>query len=165
MSAVQSLLQRIFKDKVVPTDASKEEFHAFFESAVKDFEASGFLEENKLPVITSEEEFQQKLFEHRHELMVVKYWKRNCIPCLSFAEMYKAAEKQCADDKIPVHFYSVDIKEKPNRERVDFQMVDGTPTLQKFHNFRQVGGEIQETRLGGVMKDIKASLKDLDLWQ
>jgi len=165
MSAVQNILQRIFKDKNVPTDASKEEFHAFFESAVNDFENSGFLEQTKIAPILTEADFQQKLFENRNKLMLVKYWKRNCIPCLSFAEMFKAAEKQCLDDKLPVVWYSVNIKEKPNKDLVDFQMVDGTPTIQKFFNFRQVGQEVQETRLGGLMKDITGTLKDLDLWR
>eukprot|EP00759_Apiculatamorpha_spiralis_P050420 PhF_6_TR4725/c0_g1_i1/m.6540 len=165
MSAVQSILQRIFANKPIPHDATKEEFRLFFDAAVKDFEDSGFLDQTKFPPILTEEEFEKKLYDHRNQLMIVKFWKKNCIPCLSTAEMFKAAEQQCIDEKAPVVFYSVNIKEKPSRPLVDYQMVQGTPTIQKFYQFRQLGTEVQETKLSGFMKDVHRTLKELKLWE
>ena len=151
---MHSILHRIFQFKTFPTNASKEELHQFFDNAVKEFENGSFLEKTSLPAIEGENEFQQKLHDHRNELLIIKYWKRNCIPCLSVAEMYKEAEKRCMEERLPVRFFSINTKESPNKSVTDYQLVEGTPTIQKYHDFAQVGDDIQATKLEDLMKAI-----------
>ena len=158
---MQDILHRIFKDKQFPPNATKDEMHKFFDESVKDFENGPFLKDTALPVVESETGFQEKLFEHRDEVLLVKFWKRNCIPCLSVAEMYKKAEKRCSDEKLPVRFYSINTKEDPNRSVTDYQLIEGTPTLQRFHNFAQIGDDIQATTFDDLMSAIYDSINSV----
>ena len=160
------ILRRIFQSKPIPDGLSKDQLVEFMDHALTEFEDSGFLEQTKLMPIQSEEEFIQKLQEHRNDLMVIKFWKRKCIPCLSTAEMYKIAEQHFAarqegekgDCRKQVHFYSVDIKSPSTQSLVRYQMVEGTPTIQTFHNCQQVGSEIQATTLQKVVEQINARI-------
>ena len=69
--------------------------------------------------------------------------------------MYKDAEKQTLDPSNPLYkkvvWFSVDTKSAPNKEVVDFQMVNGTPSIQTFFGGRQVGSEIRATQLNELM--------------
>jgi thiol-disulfide isomerase/thioredoxin len=145
---MQQLMRRIFANRTMPPEGtSKEEFHKFFDAAVTDFENSGFLDATKFTPIASDEELEEVLRKHKDELVVVKFWKRGCMPCLAFGEMFKAAEKQYADAGKPVKFFSVDTKADDCRDLARYQLVDGTPTILTFHKYRQVGEEIKETSL------------------
>lgn len=153
---MQSIVRRIFGDRKLPESMSDQEYDAFmnenFPKWVTEFENNGFLAATKLPPIVSEEDLVQKLIEHKDELVVIKYWKHGCMPCLSFAEMYKAAEQKCIAEKRPIRWYSVDTKCSSAKELVDFQLVDGTPTVQTFRNGKQVGSEIRVTQLEDLMQ-------------
>ena len=158
MTHVYTILKRIFADENIPTDCSKEEFRTRFEKAVTKFEEDGFLEKTALTPIFADEQLQEVLHRHRRELVVVKFWKKNCLPCLSMAEMYKEAEKISFIEKLPVHFYSVDIKDPQNRKLSDYQLVEGTPTVQIFSGSKQIGGEVRATNLTAFLQDIKNNL-------
>ncbi|CCW63130.1 unnamed protein product [Phytomonas sp. EM1] len=163
MSQIQSIIQRIFGNHKLPTDLSGEEYEKFMQNNIpqwmKEFEDSGFLEKTKLPVIQSEEEFIDKLLEHRNDLMVIKYWKHGCIPCLAFAEMYKAAAEAFAKDASPnakrVFWYSVDTKALSTWQLVEYQLISGTPTIQTFANQKQCDDEIKATNMDDLMREIR----------
>ncbi|KNH07049.1 hypothetical protein XU18_2226 [Perkinsela sp. CCAP 1560/4] len=158
---MHNILHRIFKDKSFPQSGTREELHNFFEKSVREFEDGSFLKETALPAVNGEPDLHEKLYQHRTELLLIKYWKRNCIPCLSVAEMYKEAEKRCAQEKLPVRFYSINTKETHNKDVVDNQLVEGTPTIQKFHDFAQVGEDIRATNIDDLMSTIYQELRDI----
>lgn len=154
----QNIIRRIFANRKIPENLSNEEYDAFLQSNflkwITEFEQGGFLEQTKLPAIQSEEDFIEKLQEHKDDLMVIKFWKHGCIPCLSLAEMYKSVAEQCARDGKRVYWYSVDTKSPEARELVDYQLVVGTPTLQTFSGERQVGNEIRATNADDLVREI-----------
>lgn len=150
---MQQLMRRIFADKQMPPEGTpKEEFHKFFDNAVKEFEEGGYLDKVKLAPIASDDELCEVLRRHKNELVVVKFWKRGCIPCLAYGEMFKTAEKQFQDDGKPVRFFSVDTHAPLCKDLARYQLVDGTPTILTFHGSRQVGDEIKEVSLASFMK-------------
>lgn len=155
------VVQRIFADNPPPQGLSDAEFSAFMDGAVTRFEESGFLEETKLEHIDSEDDFIDVLTRHRHQLVVVKFWKRGCLPCLSVAEMYKAAEHECKAAGYPVVFYSVNSKAISSLLLTRFQLVTGTPTVQVFHDGEQIGGEIQAMTLAAFLEEIRARMPAL----
>jgi thiol-disulfide isomerase/thioredoxin len=141
-------MRRIFANRPMPPEGtSKEEFHKFFDAAVTDFEEGGYLDTVKLTPIGSDEELERVLRANKDDLTVVKFWKRGCMPCLAFGEMFKAAEKHYQDTGRPVKFYSVDTKAPGCSDLARYQLVDGTPTILTFHKYRQLGEEIKETSL------------------
>lgn len=156
---MNNIVRRIFADRKRPADLTDEQYDAYlqqqFPTWITEFENNGFLEATKLPPISSEDELLSKLHQHRDQLVVLKYWKHGCLPCLSMAEMYKDAEKQTLDPSHPLYkkvvWYSVDTKAAPNKEVVDYQMVNGTPSIQTFLGGRQVGSEIRATQLTDLM--------------
>jgi hypothetical protein len=150
-----AIIRRIFSNRPFPSqDAGEEQFNKEFTEAVTAFEEGGFLEQIKMAPIGSELELVQRLHEHREDLVVLKFWKRGCIPCLGFGEMYKAAQMHFAGKR--VHFYSVNTKEPSCFGTAAYQLVEGTPTLQVFHRGRQVGDEIQSTSLNAFVDRIEA---------
>ncbi|EPY34316.1 hypothetical protein STCU_01654 [Strigomonas culicis] len=190
MSQTQNIIRRIFGDRKLPQNLSNEEYdeymHTNFPAWMKEFEDSGFLEKTKLQPIRNEEEFIEKLNQHKSDLLVLKFWKHGCIPCLTFAEMYKEAEALCqrlqqnrpanvAADVAPppadtaaaaltaplekrVVWYSVDTKALSTRTMVDYQLISGTPTIQTFCGERQVGEEIKATNLEDLMKELRTRI-------
>ena len=153
---MQAMVMRIFEGKTMPPDASKEEYSQFIDTSVKEFENGGFLEANKLPPISSEAELHDVLYKHRDELVVLKYWKRGCLPCLVASEAYKGAEKMCADEKMKVKFFSVDSKLESSKSLTRYQLIDGTPCAQAFHGGKQVGDEFNIQQLAPLVKEITA---------
>ena len=153
-----NIIKRIFGSRKLPENMSDAEYDVFmqthFKKWVTEFEDNGFLESTKLTPIRSEEELIDKLILHENDLVVVKYWKHGCIPCLSVAEMYKEAEKWCAKKNKKVVWFSVDSKLAESRELVDFQLVAGTPTVQTFYKMKQVGDEIRAMQLDDLLKVI-----------
>lgn len=152
---MQNIIRRIFGDRKLPEGLTEEAYDAFMHSNfpkwVTEFEDSGFLDQTKLTPIPDEECLMDVLMAHPNDLVVVKYWKHGCIPCLSFAEMYKAAERKCLLEGRPIRWFSVDTKSADARELVDFQLVDGTPTIQTFMGCKQVGNEIRATQIDELM--------------
>eukprot|EP01061_Rhynchopus_euleeides_P029983 TRINITY_DN4968_c0_g1_i1.p2 TRINITY_DN4968_c0_g1~~TRINITY_DN4968_c0_g1_i1.p2 ORF type:complete len:177 (+),score=78.80 TRINITY_DN4968_c0_g1_i1:119-649(+) len=153
-------MQRLFPPGSVSPDISKEEFSKEFERRLEKLENSGFLEENGLPKIEGEDELARKLAYHkqRQELVVIKYWKRGCIPCLSKAEMFKEVERWMLAEKPQSVFYSIDIRHPLNRDLADRQLVDGTPSIQKYWGGRQVGGEVRVNDQPSLMKNIMTTV-------
>lgn len=151
-------MRRIFGDHKLPENLSAAEYDTFmhenFPQWIKEFEDSGFLEQTKLPAIQSEEELMEKLLEHKDDLLVLKFWKHACIPCLTFAEMYKAAADRCANEGRRVHWYSVDTKAISTKQLIEYQLIAGTPTVQTFTGCKQVGKEIRATNLEDLMQEI-----------
>ncbi|KEG07921.1 hypothetical protein DQ04_08471020 [Trypanosoma grayi] len=153
-----NIIRRIFGERKLPENLSGNDYERFmqenFPKWIHEFEESGFLEATKLPEIKSEDEFLQKLQEHKNDLMVIKFWKHACIPCLSFAEMYKQVSEQCKAEKRRIVWYSVDTKDIKTRELVEYQLISGTPTIQTFGGLKQVGKEIRATNAEDLMKEI-----------
>lgn len=178
MSQTQNIVRRIFGDRKLPENLSNEAYDKYmqanFPAWMKEFEDGGFLEQTKLPAIKSEEELLEKLQEHRDDLLVLKFWKHGCIPCLTFAEMYKEAAERCKsytggnansnsnsnkDSTSGVRrivWYSVDSKALSTRQLVDYQLIAGTPTVQTFLGQRQVGSEIRATNIDDLLKEVYA---------
>ncbi|CAJ1033448.1 Thioredoxin, putative [Leishmania lindenbergi] len=158
MSMTQNIVRRIFGDRKLPENLSNEEYDKYmqdnFPKWMKEFEDGGFLEKTKLPPIKSEEEFIAKLQEHKDELMVIKYWKHGCIPCLTFAEMYKEAAERCTKAKKKVVWYSVDTKAVSTRQLIDYQLISGTPTIQTFTGRKQVGNEIRAVNAEELLEEL-----------
>ncbi|GET91873.1 thioredoxin, putative [Leishmania tarentolae] len=158
MSMTQSIVRRIFGDRKLPENLSNEEYDKYmqdnFPKWMKEFEDGGFLEKTKLPPIKSEEEFITKLQEHKDELMVIKYWKHGCIPCLTFAEMYKEAAERCCKEKKKIVWYSVDTKALNTRQLIDYQLISGTPTIQTFTGQKQVGNEIRAVSTEELLSEL-----------
>ncbi|CAC9531673.1 Thioredoxin [Leishmania donovani] len=158
MSMTQNIVRRIFGDRKLPENLSNEEYDKYmqdnFPKWMKEFEDGGFLEKTKLPPIKSEEEFIAKLQEHKDELMVIKYWKHGCIPCLTFAEMYKEAAERCSKEKKKIVWYSVDTKALSTRQLIDYQLISGTPTIQTFTGQKQVGNEIRAVNAEELLKEL-----------
>eukprot|EP00672_Neobodo_designis_P020832 CAMPEP_0174827332 /NCGR_PEP_ID=MMETSP1114-20130205/645_1 /TAXON_ID=312471 /ORGANISM="Neobodo designis, Strain CCAP 1951/1" /LENGTH=157 /DNA_ID=CAMNT_0016060965 /DNA_START=50 /DNA_END=523 /DNA_ORIENTATION=- len=156
---MQQLMRRIFANRQMPPEGtSKEEFHKFFDEAVRDFEDGGFLDTVKFTPIASDEELEDVLRKNKDDLTVVKFWKRGCMPCLAFGEMFKAAEKHYQETGKRVKFYAVDTKAPGCTELARYQLVDGTPTILTFRGYRQVGEEIKETSLAAFTAAIDARL-------
>ncbi|CCW66223.1 unnamed protein product [Phytomonas sp. Hart1] len=163
MSQIQSIIQRIFGNHKLPTDLPGEEYEKYMQKNipqwVKEFEDGGFLDKTKLPEIQSEEELIEKLLLHRNDLMVIKYWKHGCIPCLAFAEMYKAAAEMFTKDTSPnakrVFWYSVDTKAFSAWQLAERQLISGTPTIQTFANQKQCDDEIKATNMDELMQEIR----------
>jgi thiol-disulfide isomerase/thioredoxin len=157
---MQQIMRRIFADRPMPPpNTSKEEFTKMFDVAVDEFEKSGFLDSIKFEPVTSDEDLLDKLKQHKDELVVVKFWKHGCIPCLAFGEMFKAAEQQLKDEGKPVRFFGVDQKEVRDVPR--YQLVEGTPTVLTFHQYKQVGDEIRATSLSAFTASIDERLGQL----
>ncbi|CAG9580704.1 conserved hypothetical protein [Leishmania major strain Friedlin] len=158
MSMTQNIVRRIFGDRKLPESLSNEEYDKYmqdnFPKWMKEFEDGGFLEKTKLPPIKSEEEFIAKLQEHKDELMVIKYWKHGCIPCLTFAEMYKEAAERCTKEKKKIVWYSVDTKALSTRQLIDYQLISGTPTIQTFTGQKQVGNEIRAVNTEELLTEL-----------
>ena len=152
------IVRRIFGSRTLPTNLSDAEMDKYFNSNfpkwTAEFEESGFLDEVKVPAIDGEDDFLEKLRQHRDDLLVIKFWKRGCIPCLALSEMFKAAEKQCASDGRRVVFYSVDTKSPLAKELVSNELVDGTPTFQAYKGYRQIGDQIRETNLKAFLEQV-----------
>eukprot|EP00331_Platyophrya_macrostoma_P015387 CAMPEP_0176473856 /NCGR_PEP_ID=MMETSP0127-20121128/42582_1 /TAXON_ID=938130 /ORGANISM="Platyophrya macrostoma, Strain WH" /LENGTH=148 /DNA_ID=CAMNT_0017868985 /DNA_START=313 /DNA_END=759 /DNA_ORIENTATION=- len=126
-----------------------------FPKWITEFEQGGFLEKTKLPPIADEDALVDVLMSvPKEDLVVIKYWKHGCVPCLSFAEMYKAAEQMCLAEQKRIHWFSVDTKSPAAKGLVDYQIVDGTPTIQTFRGGRQVGSEIRATQIDELMREL-----------
>ncbi len=153
-----NIIKRIFGSRKLPENMSDAEYDVFmqtnFKKWITEFEEGGFLEQTKLPPIRTEEELIDKLIQHENDLLVIKYWKHGCIPCLSVAEMYKEAQTLCMKTGKKVVWYSVDSKLAESRDMVDYQLISGTPTVQMFHKMKQVGDEVRATRIEDLMKVI-----------
>lgn len=160
MSQTHNIIRRIFGDRSLPQNLSDEEYDKYmqenFPKWMKAFEDNGFLEQTKLPAIKTEEELLEKLQEHKNDLVVVKYWKHGCIPCLTFAEMYKEASERCKRDGKRIFWYSVDTKAVSTRQLTEYQLISGTPTVQTFLGQKQVGDEIRATNIDDLMKEVYA---------
>lgn len=158
MSMTQNIVRRIFGDRKLPENLSNEEYDKYmqehFPKWMKEFEDGGFLNKTKLPAIKSEEELISKLQEHKNDLMVIKYWKHGCIPCLTFAEMYKEAAERCAKEKKRIVWYSVDTKALSTRQLIDYQLISGTPTIQTFTGQKQVGNEIRAVNAEELLSEL-----------
>ena len=167
---MKRLLQRIFDGTEIPKGLSKQEFQQFMDEHIAKFEEGGYLASTKLPPINDESHFIEELHHADNDLVVLKFWKRRCLPCLSMAEMYKEAEQHfdeenkrlpppssdlAAEPSLPkVRFFSINTKDPVARPVVDRQMVEGTPTIQVFQCGRQVGGEIQSTQLEDFIREL-----------
>lgn len=151
-------MRRILADRPMEQEMTSEERENFIHNSVpkwiKEFEESGFLESTRLPPIRNEEEFIEKLQEHKDDLMVIKYWKHGCLPCLSIAEMVKEAEKKCIESGKKIFWYSIDSRSPQAKNLIDYQLISGTPTLQTFYGQRQVGKEIRTTQLDELLKEV-----------
>lgn len=158
----QNIVRRIFGDRKLPENLSSDEYdkymHDNFPKWMKEFEDGGFLEKTKLPPIKSEEELIAKLQEHKDDLMVIKYWKHGCIPCMTFAEMYKEAAEKCAQENRRIVWYSVDTKALSTRQLIDYQLISGTPTIQTFTGRKQVGNEIRAVNLEELLAELNRRL-------
>ncbi|CAD2217718.1 hypothetical protein ADEAN_000519800 [Angomonas deanei] len=164
MASPQNIIRRIFGDRKLPENLSNEAYDKLmqeqFPQWIKEFEEGGFLEKTKMTPIASEEEFLSKLQEHENDLMVIKYWKHGCIPCLSMAEMLKETEAVCQqkygkEGPGRIVWYSVDTKKISSRQLVDYQLVSGTPMVQTFTGLRQVGDEVREMNTADVLKELE----------
>lgn len=159
---MQSIMRRIFGDRKLPENMSDEAYDAFmhanFPTWITEFENSGFLEQTKLPPIRDEDELVDTLMRYPDDLVVLKYWKHGCLPCLSFAEMYKAVEQKCVQEGKRIRWFSVDTKAADAKELVDFQLVDGTPTIQTFLRGKQIGHEIRSVQLEELMATLEQRL-------
>lgn len=157
---MQSIIRRIFADRPVDQNMTSEEREKFIRTSIpqwiNEFEESGFLESTGLPSIKSEEEFLAKLREHKNSLMVVKYWKHGCLPCLSIAEMIKEAEKKSSESGKRIVWYSIDTHLPSAKNLIDYQLISGTPTLQTFSGQKQVGKEIRTTSLDELLREVYA---------
>lgn len=155
---MQSIMRRILADKPMNQDMTSEEREKFIHESVpqwiKDFEESGFLETTSLPSIKSEDDFLVKLREHKDDLMVIKYWKHGCLPCLSIAEMVKEAERRTSESGKKIFWYSVDTRSSLTKKLIDYQLISGTPTLQTFSGQKQVGKEIRTTNIDELLKEV-----------
>ncbi|CBH16336.1 thioredoxin, putative [Trypanosoma equiperdum] len=154
----QNIIRRIFGNRELPENLSGSEYERYmqenFPKWIDEFEKGGFLEATKLPAIKSERDFLSKLIEHKDEIMVVKYWKHGCIPCLSLAEMYKQVSEQCKKENRRIAWYSVNTKDVSARSLVDYQLVNGTPTVQTFSRMKQVGKEIRAISAEELMREL-----------
>ncbi|KAJ9450864.1 thioredoxin [Diplonema papillatum] len=159
--AMQDFLQRIFPASAMTPGMSKDDFRKVFDQRLRDFEEGGFLEQTHLPGIVGQDDFLRKLALHsnRNELMVIKFWKRSCIPCLSKAEMYKGVEQTLLKENAGIVLYSINIHDPANTQLADQQLVDGTPSLQKYWDYRQVGGEVRVGSRDGFLDNINATYK------
>ncbi len=98
---MKKLLQKIFAGKDIPPGLGKEEFQKFMDQSVHEFEEGGYLAANALtPIYGGEEAFIDALDASEADVVLVKYWKRRCLPCLSFAEMYKEAEGYFVQERV-----------------------------------------------------------------
>ena len=154
-----NIVRRIFANRPLPSqDAGEEEFKKQFDQAVKDFEEGGYLEQNKLAPINTEYDLVEKLHQHKNDLVVLKFWKRGCLPCLGLAEMYKQAEQQFQGKNVV--FFSMNTKEDSCLPTVAHQLVEGTPTVQVFYQGKQVGDEIMAQSLNSFMDKINGYKKE-----
>ena len=148
----QRIVKMVFGDRKLPEGLSDEEMDKYFSSNfpqwVTEFEEGGFLEKTHVPPVEGEDDLLTKLRDTRDGMMVIKYWKRGCIPCLATSEMYKEAEERARAESRPYSFYSVNIKDEQCKEMVENQLVEGTPTFQAFCNNKQMGDEIKEMNFG-----------------
>jgi len=156
---MQAIMKKIFGQTPIPPDLPESEFNSFVEKAITNFEHGGFLEQTKLePLAEGETDFLATLRAKREQLVIVKYWKHGCLPCLSMAEMYKEAEAKCAAEGLPVYFCSIDVKAKQCLPHVRFENVEGTPTVKAFHRGCQLGDEITSTSLPVFMEEVRKRL-------
>src|SRR3989338_8734053 len=154
-----AIVRRIFANRPLPpNDATPEEFNKAMDSAVRDFEDSGFLDSIKLAPLNSEYDLVERLHQHKNDIVVVKFWKKGCLPCLGLAEMYKQAEKQFEGKR--VHFFSVNTKEDSCLGTVAHQLIEGTPTIQVFHGGHQIGDEILSQSLANFCQKIEGYKKE-----
>lgn len=136
---MNNIVRRIFADRKRPADLTDEQYDAYlqqqFPTWITEFENNGFLEATKLPPISSEDELLAKLHQHRDQLVVLKYWKHGCLPCLSMAEMYKDAEKQTQDPSHPLYkkvvWYSVSLRRRYICSRSDFRWFTSRLAIQR----------------------------------
>eukprot|EP01063_Lacrimia_lanifica_P018645 TRINITY_DN25550_c0_g1_i1.p1 TRINITY_DN25550_c0_g1~~TRINITY_DN25550_c0_g1_i1.p1 ORF type:complete len:199 (+),score=92.53 TRINITY_DN25550_c0_g1_i1:72-599(+) len=158
--SVMEFMQRIFPPGSMTPGMTKDDFAKIFADRLRAFEEGGFLEKTGMTPIHGEDDFLRRLGYHaqRKELMVVKYWKHGCIPCLSKAEMMKNVEQWCVNDHPGAAFYSIDIYHKDNLKLSDRQQVDGTPSIQKYFDYQQVGGEVRVSSEAGFKKNLLDTL-------
>ena len=161
---MQSIIRRILGDRKLPdmTDEEYDRFmHVNFPKWITEFENGGFLESTKLTPIDSEDDFIRRLHDHRlkNDMLIVKFWKHGCLPCLGMAEMYKEAERRCLREGKNTAWYSVDTKSAPAKDLVQYSLVDGTPTIQTYFCGRIVGDEIRATTMDDLMNTIEGRLK------
>eukprot|EP01062_Namystynia_karyoxenos_P044483 TRINITY_DN32799_c0_g1_i1.p1 TRINITY_DN32799_c0_g1~~TRINITY_DN32799_c0_g1_i1.p1 ORF type:complete len:209 (+),score=84.83 TRINITY_DN32799_c0_g1_i1:80-628(+) len=162
--AVADLMRRLIASADAPMPANDRSLMMdWMMRQVERYEAA-FNPTVKLPEIRGEQQLVETLAKHPDQLVVVKYWKQQCIPCLAYGDMYKRAEgwfksETVRQGKQGIVFYSVNIKDRENLEMSDRQLVEGTPTIQKFWNGRQVGGEVQCMELNNFCRNT------WDTWQ
>ena len=155
MGSMQNIVRRIFSGVDIPEGMSKPEFQTWMDARVTAFEDGGFMENTKLTPIVDDDGLVDVLAEaDPKELLVVKFYKRGCLPCLSIAEAYKNAELKCRADGLNVRFLSINSKLPESEALVQRQLVSGTPTVQTFVNGRQIGDEIQEMSSEKIMEKI-----------
>ena len=162
-ASMQRIIQKIFSAHEIPKDMPSDQLETFVDEAITKFEDGGFLEENKLQPIDDEDNFLDFLRKHRNDLVVIKYWKRGCIPCLSQAEMYKQAEQLCQEHQLPITFCSVDTKKYESLPLVKWQNIEGTPTIQCFRGGKQVGDEIQAVSLPSFLQQLQTRMPEIEI--
>lgn len=152
-----NIMRRIVADKPIQelsAEGNENAFQELLPKWIKEFEDNGFLEATKLESIKDEDEFVQKLQEHKDDLMIIKYWKHGCIPCLSVAEMVKEAEAKSKSNGKKVFWYSVDTHSSLAKNLVNYQLISGTPTIQTFTGLRQVGQEIRPSSTDELLTEV-----------
>eukprot|EP00667_Euglena_gracilis_P022881 EG_transcript_25604 len=159
-SAVFDTFQKLVKGQDMPEE--KAAWVEWFDGRIHDYEREE-LPKMHIPEIVGEAEFEQKLAQARDKLVIIKFWKHKCLPCLSYGPFMKRAEQQLKSTQPNVEFYSVDIKRPENIKLSGWQRVMGTPTVQYFHEGRQVGENVEELSYPTFMDHVLKTASVLNL--
>mmetsp|Transcript_148848 Transcript_148848/g.260071 ORF Transcript_148848/g.260071 Transcript_148848/m.260071 type:complete len:173 (-) Transcript_148848:94-612(-) len=160
-SPVFSLFEKLVRGKEHEMPEDRGAWAEWFNKRLEDYESQA-LPKMHIPELMGEAEFEKKLRENKDKLMIVKFWKHQCLPCLSYGPFLKKAEEELKKNPNVV-FYSVDIKRPENLKLSAWQRIMGTPSLQTFHGMRQVGECIESTGYTGFMAHISKSLDYLKI--
>eukprot|EP01060_Flectonema_neradi_P031144 TRINITY_DN4653_c0_g3_i2.p1 TRINITY_DN4653_c0_g3~~TRINITY_DN4653_c0_g3_i2.p1 ORF type:complete len:179 (+),score=21.27 TRINITY_DN4653_c0_g3_i2:51-587(+) len=159
-SMTMEFMAKIYPPQEMDPTLSREHYMKEFQRRLDAYESSAEFEGTKIHPLYGETSFLQKLAYHkkRNELVVVKFWKKGCIPCHARANMFKDTEKWLLDKNPGAVFYSIDIHHPENRGLEKRQLIEGTPHIQKFWNGKQVGGDVQASSKDSLISNLLSTL-------
>eukprot|EP00996_Jenningsia_fusiforme_P004154 NODE_4958_length_738_cov_23.359942_g4602_i0.p2 GENE.NODE_4958_length_738_cov_23.359942_g4602_i0~~NODE_4958_length_738_cov_23.359942_g4602_i0.p2 ORF type:complete len:168 (+),score=38.79 NODE_4958_length_738_cov_23.359942_g4602_i0:119-622(+) len=160
-SAIATLLEKLLH-MGKPELPSDQDWPQWFDSRLEEYERQN-LKEMHIPEIVGEEDFERKLREHKDKLMVIKFWKHKCVPCLAYGPFMKKASVTLQSEQPDCVFYSLDIKRDENRSLSMWQRITGTPTVQYFYGHRQIGHCVEETSYEAFTSHVRRTLAALGI--
>jgi len=159
-SPVFALFEKLVKGQTMPED--KKEFSEWLDLRLREHEEKS-LPAMHIKEIVGEEDFEKKLKENKDKLLIIKYWKHRCLPCLAYGPFMKEAEETLKKDHPRCEVLSVDIKRPENLKLAAWQRVMGTPTVQYYYQGRQVGENVEQLGYRPFVDHIKKTLQFLSL--